>query len=65
LRLKRFFWILGIAATVPFVIDGAINGYFLFGRPGEGGTIANIVAAILIIGCLWVGRSAFAKSEHA
>lgn len=64
LRLKRFFWIFGIAVTLAFVIDGAINGYFLFGKSGEGGTIVNSLVAIFIIGCLWIGRNAFAKSEQ-
>jgi len=63
LRLKRIFWILGIIITVAFVIDGAINGYFLFGKPGDQGTIVNSIVAILIISCLLVGRKAFAISN--
>lgn len=62
LRLKRIFWISGIVITIAFVIDGAINGYFLFGKPGNRGTMVNSIVAILIIGCLLIGRKAFSKS---
>jgi hypothetical protein len=61
MRLKRGFWILGIVVTAAFVVDGAINGYVLFGSPGGLGTIVNVVVAALIIGCLLAGRRAFAK----
>jgi hypothetical protein len=60
-RLNRTFWILGIIVTIAFVIDGAINGHFLFGRSGDQGTIVNSIAAILIISCLLLGRRAFAS----
>lgn len=63
LRLKRIFWIIGIAVTVAFVIDGAINGYFLFGKPGDQGTIVNSIVAILIISCLLAGRKACTSSN--
>ena len=49
---KRRFWTLGIVATVAFVLDGAINGYLLFGRPGDGGTVVNAVVAAGIIASL-------------
>ncbi|HEX9971443.1 MAG TPA: hypothetical protein VGD14_05170 [bacterium] len=62
LRFRRIFWILGIVVTIIFVIDGAINGYFLFGKPGDQGTIVNSITAILIISCLLIGRKAFSKS---
>lgn len=62
-RLKRVFWILGIVVTVAFVIDGAINGYYLFGKPGDQGTIVNGIVAILIISSLLIGKKAFANSS--
>jgi hypothetical protein len=49
---------LGLAAIVLFVVDGLINGTMLFGKPGEGGTIVNAVAAVLILACLVRGRAA-------
>jgi hypothetical protein len=55
---KRRFWTFGIIATVAFVLDGAINGWLLFGRPGDRGTIMNVAAAALILLCLLRGRSA-------
>lgn len=62
LRLKRAYWILGIVVTVAFVIDGAINGYFLFGKPGDQGTVINSIAALLIISFLFIGRKVFTHS---
>ncbi len=62
LLLKRSFWILGIMTTILFVIDGALNGYLLFGKPGDQGTIVNCIVAILIISCLLIGRKVFAVS---
>jgi len=59
LRLKRFFWLSGIAVSVVFVLDGAVNGYFLFGKPGDVGTFVNIIVAAVIIICLFTGRKAF------
>ena len=58
--LKKKFWMLGIIITVLFVIDGAINGYFLFGRPGAQGTVVNLIAAIIIITFLLLSK----KSIH-
>ncbi len=58
--LKKKFWLLGIIITVLFVIDGAINGYFLFGRPGAQGTVVNLIAAIIIIAFLLLSK----KSIH-
>lgn len=54
--LKRKFWLLGIFITILFVIDGAINGYFLFGKPGDQGTIVNLIAAIIIITFLLLSK---------
>jgi len=55
-RARRFWW-LGLVATIAFVVDGLINGLVLYGRPGAGGTAANLVAAILILACLALGRA--------
>ena len=60
---KRRMWILGFVVTVAFVIDGAINGYILFGRPGDQGTLVNSIIALLIIVCLMMGRRAFIKPD--
>ncbi len=62
LLLRRSFWILGIIVTILFVIDGALNGYLLFGKPGDQGTIVNSIVAILIISCLLIGRKVFTVS---
>ena len=59
LFIKRAFWILGIAITIAFVIDGAVNGHLLFGKPGDLGTLANLTVAIVIISCLYIGRKFF------
>ena len=58
LRGRRWAWTLGLAIPVLFVLDGALNGYLLFGRPGDRGTIVNIVFAGAILGCLWRGQRA-------
>ena len=54
--LKRKYWLLGIFVTVLFVIDGAVNGYFLFGKPGDQGTVVNLIAALIIITFLLLGK---------
>jgi len=54
--LKRKYWLLGIIVTILFVINGAVNGYFLFGKPGDSGTIVNIIVALIIITFLIFGR---------
>ena len=56
---KRLPWgfSMTIAALVIFVLDGALNGYFLFGSPGQGGAIANLIAAVVIVGCVVLARS--------
>ena len=58
LRRSRFFWTVGIACTVAFVIDGAINGALLYGRPGDQGTIVNVIMAAVILIFLRRGASA-------
>src|SRR5690554_1448336 len=61
--LKRKYWLLGIVVTVLFVIDGAINGYFLFGKPGDQGTVVNLIAAILIITFLLLGKKSLNNTK--
>jgi hypothetical protein len=47
---------LGALFTLLFAVDGAVNGYVLYGRPGEGGTVVNVVVALLILASLSHGR---------
>jgi len=65
LRRARRFWWLGLVATLAFVIDGLINGLVLYGRPGAGGTAANLVAAALIVAGLILGRPALGGGGRA
>jgi len=58
LKLKRSYWLLGIVVTVLFVVDGAINGYFFYGQPGDIGTAVNLAVAFLILLTLFLGRKA-------
>lgn len=57
--LKRSYRVIGIITTVLFVFDGAINGYFLYGKPDGMGTTVNIVFAILIILFLYIAKNNF------
>lgn len=50
-------WSLGFVAIVLFVADGLLNGTLLLGRPGDTGTIVNVIAAALIAVCLVRGRA--------
>ncbi len=63
-RRNFFFWRLGIFTSFLFIIDGALNGTLLFGHPLETGTIMNIVAAILIIGALLLGKDSLAAGSQ-
>ncbi len=56
MRRRAWGWVLGILALVLFVADGLVNGYLLFGRPGDRGTMVNLAAAALILICLLRGR---------
>jgi len=58
LRLRYFFWKLGIVTTILFIIEGAVNGLVLYGRPLEAGTLINISAAAVILLLLFMGRNA-------
>ncbi len=53
---RSLFWKLGILVAALFVLDGAANGFLLFGQPLEAGTVMNTVAAGLIIGFLLLGK---------
>lgn len=50
--------VLGGVAIVAFLIDGALNGWLLFGSPRPVGTALNLAAAALIAGLLLAGRRA-------
>lgn len=65
LRRRRRAWHWGTWLVVAFVIDGLVNGYVFFGSPGDRGTIVNLVAAALILTCLFVGRSALVGGPGA
>lgn len=58
LRRRRRAWLLGIVLTVAFVVDGMVNGAVLYGRPGDQGTVVNVIAAALILTCLFAGARA-------
>lgn len=64
LRRQRLYWLIGILCTVLFVVDGAINGALLYGSPGAGGTAVNVLAAALILVCLFVGKTALRKQTE-
>jgi hypothetical protein len=57
MRRRVWGWRLGMIVPVVFVLDGVLNGFLLFGRPGGRGTLINVAAAALIIYCLWVVRA--------
>lgn len=57
-RRSRFLWKVGMVCTVAFVIDGAINGALLYGRPGDQGTVVNVIMAAVILIFLRRGASA-------
>jgi hypothetical protein len=61
--LKRKYWFLGIVVTVLFVIDGTINGYFLFGKPDDQGTAVNLIAGIIIITFLLLGKKSLNNTK--
>jgi lysylphosphatidylglycerol synthetase-like protein (DUF2156 family) len=62
-RARRFWW-LGLIVTIAFAIDGLINGLVLYGRPGAGGTAANLVVAMLILICLALGRAGLGEAKR-
>ena len=62
---RRLFWRIGFACTIAFVIDGAINGAFLYGKPGDQGTVVNVIVAGLILFCLRAGANALEGGDSA
>lgn len=54
----RRVWAPTVALVAPtlFVLDGALNGYLLFGKPGAGGTLGNVFVAVAIIGFVLLAR---------
>lgn len=56
-RRNEGFFRIGVIALAAFVVDGLVNGMLLFGQPTDSGTLANVVAAALILGCLLLGRA--------
>jgi hypothetical protein len=56
IRRKRSFFHLGIAAALAFLIDGAVNGFFLYGGPRTEGMVMNTLTAAVIVTCLRIGR---------
>jgi hypothetical protein len=58
---RPVFWLAGIICTIAFVVDGAINGYLLYGKPGDKGTVVNVIVAALVVICLSVGKSALRR----
>lgn len=52
-----------VAGVAAFLIDGAVNGAVLIGRPGDGGTLANVVAATVILSLLFAGRRAVRRID--
>lgn len=49
-------WRWGGWLVVAFVLDGVLNGAVLYGQPGEEGTGVNVLAALLILMFLYLGR---------
>jgi len=62
MQRRRWGWNLGLIAPILFVADGLLNGTLLFGRPGDMGTIVNVIAATMIVVCLGLGKRALRDS---
>lgn len=56
IRKHRWAAPVAIVAPLAFVVDGALNGYLLFGQPGARGTAVNIGAAGAIIGFVLLAK---------
>ena len=63
MRRRRWAWMLGFVALALFVLDAALNGLLIYGRPGERGTIVNVLWAGLVIGFLIRGRGALQEGS--
>ena len=55
----------GIILTLSFVLSGAIKSYFFAGKPMDQGTVINIIAAVIIISLLMLGKRTLDKNEEA
>jgi hypothetical protein len=64
LRAASRAWRWGIGLVVAFVLDGAVNGAVLYGRPGDAGTAVNVLAALLILLFLFLGRKRLNRNPH-
>ena len=45
------------AGIILFWIDGIVNGFLLYGSPQITGQIINLTIVLVVLGCLWLGRS--------
>jgi hypothetical protein len=45
-----------LIVLLAFLAGGALNGYLLFGRPADGGTMVNLAAAAAIGTLAWIGE---------
>lgn len=48
---------LSIMVPLLFVLDGVMNGLLLFGGPGMGGTVVNVVVAAAIVGVVLLAKT--------
>ena len=55
----------GIILTLSLVFSGAIRGFFSSGKSMDQGTIINIIAAVIIISLLMLGKRTLDKTEKA
>jgi hypothetical protein len=55
----------GIILTLSLVFSGAIKGFFSSGKPMDQGTVINIIAAVIIISLLMLGKRTLDKNEEA
>lgn len=60
---RRWAWMLGFASLALFVLDAALNGLLIYGRPGETGTIVNVLWSGLVVGFLIRGRGALQEGS--
>jgi hypothetical protein len=54
----------GIILTIIFVFNGVLISYYSTGKTMDGGTIVNIIAAIVIISLLMLGKKTMDKTEE-
>jgi hypothetical protein len=63
MRRRRWAWMLGFAVLALFILDGALNGLLIYGRPGETGTIVNVLWSGLVVAFLIRGRGALQEGS--